>query len=107
MRASEVTRSEEAFGARVREARRRVGLSQAEVARLASVSRRAIVNLEAGAGSSLATIVRVLDAIGRSDWLLSLEAPEPEFNPLDLLEPPGGARASSRRRTRPAGSSAP
>ena len=109
MRASDVEAAEAAFGARLRDARRRAGMSQAEVARLASVSRRAVVNLEAGAGSSLATIVRVIDALGRSDWLESLEAPEPDFNPLDLLdaEAPRSGRARARSQPRPVRSSRP
>jgi transcriptional regulator with XRE-family HTH domain len=85
MTASRVTDLEAQFGARVRQVRRDQGLSQVELARLANVSRSAVVNLEAGAGSSLATLVKVLDALGRSDWLLTLEPPAPVFNPLDLL----------------------
>lgn len=89
MRASEVRAVEQAFGGQVRAVRRAAGLTQAEVARLASVSRGAVGSLEAGTGSSLDTIVRVLGVLGRTEWLQSLEVVEEPFNPLDLL---GGDR---------------
>jgi hypothetical protein len=31
-------------------------------------------------------VIRVLAALDRQDWLLSLEVPAERFNPLDLLE---------------------
>jgi transcriptional regulator with XRE-family HTH domain len=86
------------LGDQVRSERRARGLTQAEVARLANVSRSAIVNLEAGAGSSLATFVDVLDALGRSEWLATLHVPSDTFNPLDLLDQPP---RTGRRRPRP------
>lgn len=85
------------FGARVRQLRLGSNISQVELARLANVSRSAVVNLESGAGSSLTTLVRVLDALGRSDWLMSLEVPTDTFNPLDLLDEPPHRRALPAR----------
>lgn len=85
MSEQEVRRLETGFGFRVRSVRIASGLSQEELARKANVSRTAVGNLEAGAGSSLATVVKVLRALDRSEWLLSLTAPAESFNPLDLL----------------------
>ena len=73
---------------------------------MANLSRSAISNLESGAGSSLSTVIKVLRALGRADWLLSLEVPEDVFNPLDLVgrrpaqRPKGPARVSRPRRRR-------
>jgi transcriptional regulator with XRE-family HTH domain len=100
---------EKQFGAQVRQVRRSKGYSQIELARLANVSRSAIVNLESGAGSSLATLTKVLEALDRSDWLLSLEVPGEVFNPLDLLDrnerkgPGPGGRSTPRRAPRSGG----
>lgn len=95
MSSMRVTTVEQQFGAQVRAVRLGAGLSQEELARLANVSRGAVVSLESGAGSSLATLVKVLGAVDRTAWLFTLQAPEPPFNPLDLLD--GGAAAPRPR----------
>lgn len=97
MRSPRIERIEAQFGAQVRQLRRAAGMSQVELARLANVSRSAILNLESGAGSSLTTLTKVLDALGQADWLLTLEPPVDTFNPLDLLD--ASAPAQRRRRT--------
>ena len=85
MSEKEVSRLEADFGLCVRRVRIANGVSQEELARKANVSRTAVGNLETGAGSTLATVVKVLRALDRSDWLLTLTAPAETFNPLDLL----------------------
>jgi len=85
MTAQEVAGVETQFGARLRAVRIAQGVTQADLARHANVSRSAMSNLESGDGSSLSTVVKVLIALGRQDWLLSLDVPEEAFNPLDLL----------------------
>ena len=91
---------EQRFGAQVRRVRVQRGITQVELARLANVSRSAVVNLEAGAGSSLATVVKVLDALDQRDWLFTLEPPEDTFNPLDLLDGEQSATRGARPRVR-------
>ena len=86
MTEADVEELEAAFGARVRAVRIADGVTQEELARKANLSRTAVSNLESGAGSSLATVVKVLRALDRSEWLLTLEAPAEAFNPLDLLD---------------------
>lgn len=78
------------LGDQVRAVRRRAGLTQAELARAANLSVGTLRNLEQGAGSTLATLVAVARALGRSDWLESF-APRVTVSPLAMLE------ASERR----------
>ena len=60
-------------------------LTQIELAERANVSGSAIKNLEGGKGSSLTTVVRVVRALGRTDWLESLLPPEPAVSPMEIL----------------------
>lgn len=96
----DVERLEAQFGDRVRQLRIADGVSQADLARRANVSRSAIGNLESGSGSSLRTIIKALRALGRSEWILTLEAPDAVFNPLDLLDQPPAPRKGQRRVSR-------
>ena len=50
-------------------------LDQAELARRADLSVGAVKNLETGRGPSLRTLVRVVRALGRTEWLASLAPP--------------------------------
>lgn len=60
-------------------------LDQAGLAALANVSVGAIKNLESGKGSSLTTLIAVVTALGRADWLESLN-PQSDFDPLAMLK---------------------
>lgn len=101
---------ERELGQRIRSVRIDAGFSQVELADRANVSLGAVKNLERGAGSTVTTLLKVLRALGRTDWLTSLAAPPAVFNPLDVLavqrrsqeeKPPGPPRV--RRRALPAG----
>lgn len=73
-------------------------LDQKTLAERAGVSVRALRNLEAGQGSTLKTLVRVLRALGRQEWLNTV-APVATINPLLLTrEAQPRQRASSRIR---------
>jgi transcriptional regulator with XRE-family HTH domain len=88
---------EHEVGAQVRVLRIARRLTQVELAELANVSLGALKSLEQGRGSTMSTFVRVLHALGRDEWLRSLQSSAPssaDFNPLDLLTP---RRATSRR----------
>jgi transcriptional regulator with XRE-family HTH domain len=76
---------EKVIGGRIRSLRIGQGLTQAEVAETANVSLGALKHLESGAGATVRTLVKVLHALGREDWLTSLEPETHAFNPLDLL----------------------
>lgn len=71
-------------GQQFRDARLAADLDQRTLAERAGVSVGAVRNLERGTGSSLATVIRVARALGRTDWLASL-APAVGVSPLDAL----------------------
>ena len=59
-------------------------LDQTRLAELADVSVGALSNLERGKGSSLKTLVAVVRAMGRTDWLEAL-APPMTVSPIQML----------------------
>lgn len=72
-------------------------IEQKEVAARAGVSLRTLQSLENGEGSSLNTLVLVVRALGREDWLKTI-APVATVNPMSVVryaEP----RQRARRRT--------
>lgn len=75
---------ESRLGAHVRNARIASNLDQQRLSELANVSVGAVSNLERGKGSSLKTLVAVVRALGRTDWLESL-APPVTVSPLQML----------------------
>ena len=68
----------------VRAARIASDLDQTRLAALADVLVGALSNLERGTGSSLKTVVAVVRALGRTDWLEAL-APPAIVSPIQLL----------------------
>lgn len=88
------------FGRQVRRARLIEDLTQEELATAANVTQKTLSKLESGQGSTLTTIVKVLRALGREDWLGTLE-PEPAVSPLRLAREAAGTAAPRRasRRT--------
>jgi transcriptional regulator with XRE-family HTH domain len=95
------------IGEHVRNARIASDLDQQRLSELANVSVGAVSNLERGRGSSLKTLVAVVRAVGRTDWLESL-APPITVSPIQMLRAKQrsprtrvrvrGAGASKRRR---------
>ncbi len=71
-------------GEQVRAARVASDLDQVRLAALADVSVGALSNLERGRGSSLKTVVAVVRALGRTDWLEAL-APPVTISPIQML----------------------
>jgi transcriptional regulator with XRE-family HTH domain len=84
------------FGKQLRDLRISRNLDQITTAEKAGISERALRNLEAGRGSSVETLVRVLKALGSLDGLLLL-APRPSVSPLALLHHSEAARRRVRR----------
>lgn len=74
----------EELGQQIRELRITKGFDQDTLARTANISLGSLKNLEAGKGSTLATLVRVTRALGREQWLESFHHPE-IINPMRLL----------------------
>jgi transcriptional regulator with XRE-family HTH domain len=72
------------LGERIQRLRRSRNLDQRSTAEKAGISERALRKLEAGRGSTVETLVRVLKALELTDRI-ELLAPEPTTNPLSLL----------------------
>lgn len=83
------------LGQRIRDYRLSRRLKQETVANKAQVSVRALRNLEAGTGSNLETLVRVLRALGLDDNLGNL-VPQPTVSPMAMLARKGAAARGSR-----------
>ena len=76
------------LGERMRRLRLSRNMDQLTAAKKAGVSEKALRNLEAGRGSSVETLLRVLKAL---DYLQGIEAlaPEVTINPLTMLRKSG------------------
>lgn len=75
---------EAALGASLRAARIAADLDQLGLAALADVSVGALKNLEGGKGSTVRTLVKVVRALDRGEWLQAL-APPVTVSPLAVL----------------------
>ncbi|PTA70674.1 MULTISPECIES: helix-turn-helix transcriptional regulator [unclassified Stenotrophomonas] len=84
----------EDLGRRIRARRLSANISQAALADKAGISRRALIQLEGGQGSSIRTLICVLKALGLAEHL-SLIAPAPSVSPMAMLK----ARRLRRRAT--------
>ena len=72
------------LGDRIKQRRLAGGLTQKTLADKAGVSRRALVQLEGGTGSTLQTLARVLKAMDL-DNNLSMLVPVPRVSPMSML----------------------
>jgi transcriptional regulator with XRE-family HTH domain len=89
------------LGRRMRQLRLSRNIDQRSVAEKAGVTRAALQNLEAGRGSSVKTLLRILKALNYLEGIEIL-APEPTVNPLALLRTKTlPQRARHRRSARP------
>jgi transcriptional regulator with XRE-family HTH domain len=73
------------LGRRIRQLRLSRNIDQRAVAEKAGVTRAALQNLEAGRGSSVQTLLRILKALNYLEGIEIL-APQPTVNPLALLK---------------------
>ncbi|KJF17386.1 helix-turn-helix transcriptional regulator [Acidithrix ferrooxidans] len=83
-------------GEQVRAMRIANDLDQTRLAELANVSVGALSNLERGKGSSLKTVVAVVRALDRTDWIEAL-VPPVTVSPIQMLR---AKRNSPRTRVR-------
>ena len=74
-----------AIGGWLRDSRLARSFDQETVARLADISTRSLRNLESGDGSSLATLIKTVRALGREGWFEQLDEGIDEPSPLELL----------------------
>lgn len=88
---------EASLGNNVRTLRLQRNLSQETLASRAGVSLNALKNLEGGKGATLRTLLSVLRALGKADWIQTL-APVASINPLHMVKnKPVRLRASARK----------
>ncbi|RXZ38825.1 XRE family transcriptional regulator [Oxalobacteraceae bacterium CAVE-383] len=81
------------LGEQIRNLRIRANLDQVQLAGRADISLGALKNLEGGKGSSLKTLIKVVQTLGRPDWLEAL-APHVAISPLQIMQ----ARAAYKPR---------
>jgi transcriptional regulator with XRE-family HTH domain len=87
------------LGQQVRALRLRANLDQQTLAQQAGVALSALKNVESGKGATLKTLLKVLRALNRLEWIQSL-SPAVSISPLQLLKQKRPRqRASSRRKT--------
>jgi transcriptional regulator with XRE-family HTH domain len=84
------------FGKQLQELRISKNLDQITTAEKAGISEKTMRNLEAGRGSSVETLVRVLKALDSLDGLRLL-APRASVSPLAVLRNAGAVRRRVRR----------
>jgi transcriptional regulator with XRE-family HTH domain len=85
------------LGGQLRALRLRQNIDQQQLAAQAGVALNAVKNLESGKGGTTRSLLKVLRALGREDWLDAL-APQVSISPLQALtRKPTRQRASRKR----------
>lgn len=87
------------LGAHLRALRLDRNLEQAVLAQRAGVSLTALKRLESGGGSTTHTLISILRALGREDWLRTI-APVATINPLTMPKSAEPRRRATGRRKR-------
>jgi transcriptional regulator with XRE-family HTH domain len=85
------------LGERLRAMRLSRNLTQRELADKGGLSLRALINLEAGEGSTVESLVRILKALDATD-AIELLAPQPQVSPLQMLKQGAQVRRVGRSR---------
>lgn len=93
-----ITEQEQLLGERLKALRLDQNLTQKTLAQRAGIGLGTLKNLEGGAGSSIATLIAVLRALGREDWLAGI-APIATINPLLLTRDAQPRQRASRKPT--------
>jgi transcriptional regulator with XRE-family HTH domain len=86
---------EATLGRQLRDTRLRQNVDQRQLAEQAGVALNVVKNLEAGKGATVKSLVKVLRALGRAEWLDSL-APEVSISPLQMLKSKPSRQRASR-----------
>lgn len=76
---------EQEIGQQLRRMRLLQNVDQRVLAERAGVSLNALKNLEHGKGATIRSLVRILRALGRVEWLRSL-SPDVSISPMQILE---------------------
>lgn len=86
------------LGLQIRALRLRRNVDQQALAERAGVALSALKNVESGKGSTLKTLLKVLRALDRLDWIASL-SPTISISPLQMLKQKAPRQRASSRRT--------
>lgn len=87
------------LGRQLRDLRLRRNIDQRQLADQAGVALNAVKNLEGGKGATLSSLVKVLRALGRSEWLKTL-APAVSISPMQMLKMKQPRQRASKGRPR-------
>ena len=91
---------ETTLGRQLRDLRLRQNLDQRRLAEQAGVALNVVKNLETGKGATVTSLVKVLRALGRADWMDSL-APAVSISPLQMLKAKPSRQRASRAKGMP------
>ncbi len=84
------------LGESVKELRLQKNLDRQSVCERADISLNALRHLETGQGATLKTLIRVVRALGKQDWLMGI-APTVSINPLHMVRDHLPRKRASRR----------
>ncbi|MBI4347820.1 MAG: helix-turn-helix transcriptional regulator [Elusimicrobia bacterium] len=87
------------LGGNIRRLRLQRNVSQQTLSAQAGVSLTALRHLESGEGATLGTLIRVVRALDKQDWLHAL-APRVTVNPLHMPASLGARQRARARRSR-------
>ena len=73
------------LGRHLRDLRLRQNIDQRQLAEQAGVALNVVKHLEGGKGATVSSLIKVLRALGRVEWLGTL-APEVSVSPMQLLK---------------------
>jgi transcriptional regulator with XRE-family HTH domain len=73
------------LGQHLRDLRLRQNIDQRQLAERADVALNAVKRLESGKGATVTSLIKVLRALGREEWLGTL-APQVTVSPLQMLK---------------------
>jgi transcriptional regulator with XRE-family HTH domain len=91
---------EQELGWHLRNLRLRQNIDQRLLAEQAGVALNVVKNLEAGKGATVTSLIKMLRALGRADWLDTL-APAVSISPLQMLKAKPVRQRASRRKGLP------
>jgi len=91
---------EATLGRHLRDLRLRQNVDQRQLAEQAGVALNVVKNLEAGKGATVKSLVKVLRALGRAEWIDSL-APMVSISPMQMLKTKPSRQRASRRKGTP------
>lgn len=88
---------ESVLGESVKKLRLKKNLDRQTLCDQAGISMNALRHLETGAGATVKTLILIVRALGRTDWLTTL-APQISINPLHVVRDKAVRERASRRR---------